>query len=199
MENPDSGNQGLIAPLALFAALGYALYRAHIANQLPAMVAVDMLMLLQIFGTLIIQPETARMLITFGGDGMGMMLATLLMSSFFFGKHTQLYKGSLRWGFVVMGAAAFIDMYATWWKARKDVNAIPYGTLDGMASDAMKLVEVHGWTLQLLVQRHVVVGACCLLLLTLVYAWGVRRAKSELDAQRLAQKKADWAHPSPLE
>ena len=104
---------------------------------------------------------------------MGMILATLLMASFFFGKHTQLYKGSLRWGFVVIGAASFIDIYATWWKARKDESAIPYGTTGGMATDAMTLVDVYGWSLQTLVSRYVVLGVYCLIALALVYAWGV--------------------------
>lgn len=52
--------------------------------------------------------------------------------------------GSLRWGFVVIGAAAFVDIYATWWNARKDDSAIPYGTTGGMATDAMTLVDAYG-------------------------------------------------------
>ena len=133
------------------------------------------------------------MWISFGGDGAGMILATLLMGSFFFGKRTQLYKGSLRWGFLVIGAAAFVDIYATWWKSRKDEGAIPYGTTGGMATDAMTLVDAYGWTLQTLVNRYVVLGVCCLIALALVYAWGVWRAKSEIETRRLAQKAAEWA------
>jgi hypothetical protein len=188
--------RGFVAPLALAGGFGYMMYRAHAANKPLVLYAGGALILLQLAGTLIIKPDTARMLITFGGDGMGMILAILLMASFFFGKSTQLYKGSLRWGFVVIGAASFVDIYATWWKARTDDNAIPYGTTGGMATDAMTLVDTHGWTLQFLVQRYVVLGVCCLIVLALIYAWGVWRAKSEMEARRLAEKRMEWASRS---
>jgi hypothetical protein len=184
--------RGFVAPLALFGALGYLTYRAHGANRLPYMYAGIGLILLQAIGTVGIKQDTARMMITFGGDGTGMILATLLMGSFFFGKRTPLYKGSLRWGFMVIGAAAFVDIYATWWRSRKDHSAIPYGTTGDMATDSMTLVDVYGWSLQTLVQRYVVLGVCCLLALALVYAWGVWRAKSEVEARRLAQRTAEW-------
>jgi hypothetical protein len=183
--------RGLIAPLALFGALGYLTY--HVRRTPPLVYAGGALILLQAVATLGISSHTAQMWITFGGDGAGMILATLLMGSFFFGKNTQLYKGSLRWGFVVIGAAAFVDIYATWWKSRNDEGAIPYGTTGGMATDAMTLVDVHGWSLQTLVHRYVVLGLCCLIALALVYAWGVRRAKAEIKKRQLAQKKAELA------
>jgi hypothetical protein len=185
--------RGFIAPLVLFGALGYMTCRAYTTHKKSLMYAAGALILLQAIGTIGIKQETALMWISFGGDGTGMILATLLMGSFYFGKRTQLYKGSLRWGFVVIGAAAFVDIYATWWKSRKDESAIPYGTTGGMATDAMTLVDAYGWTLQTLVNRYVVLGVCCLIALALVYAWGVWRAKSEMETRRLAQRAADWA------
>ena len=133
------------------------------------------------------------MLITFSGDGMGMIIATLLMESFFFGKNTQLEKGSLRWGFVVSGAAVFIHVYATWWRSRRDEIAIPYGTMNGVAFDSVKLVESYGWGLQALVNRYVLLGLCSLVVLSAVLAWGVWRAKAECDARREGQKREAWA------
>ncbi len=184
--------RGFVAPLALLGALGYMVFRARRTNKPHLIYAGVALILLQAIATLGISPKTAHMWITFGGDGTGMILATLLMASFFFGKNTQLYKGSLRWGFVVIGAAAYVDMYATWWKSRSDESAIPYGTTGGMATDAMTLVDVHGWSLQTLVSRHVVLGVCCLVALAAVYAWGVRRTKAEMNARQSKQKKMDW-------
>ena len=132
--------RGFIAPLLLLGAISYLTYRAYKANRLLLMCAGVGLIVLQAIATLGIKQDTALMWISFGGDGAGMILATVLMGSFFFGKRTQLYKGSLRWGFVVIGAAAFVDIYATWWKARKDESAVPYGTTGGMATDSMTLV-----------------------------------------------------------
>lgn len=188
---PDT--RGFVAPLALAGALGYLIFRARQTQHMPLLYAGGALLLLQAIATLGIKTETAQMLITFGGDGMGMVLATALMASFFVGKNTQLYKGALRWGFVVIGAAAFVDIYATWWRSRKDEGAIPYGTTGGMATDAMKLVDEHGWTLQLLVQRYVTLGVCCLIVLAIVYAWGVRHAGLQREARRLAQLRRERA------
>ncbi len=185
--------RGFIAPLALGGAIGYLLYRGYQAQAKPLLVAGGALLLVQFVGTILVKPQTAQTWIIFGGDGAGMILATVLMASFFFGKRTQLYKGSLRWGFLVIGAAAFVDIFATWWKSRRDEGAIPYGTMDGMASDAMKLVENFGWSLQTLVSRYVMLGLCCLAALALVYAWGVWRAKKELAAWQLAHKREAWA------
>ncbi len=128
--------------------------------------------------TLVLKAKTADMLITFGGDGMGMVLGVLLMSTFFFGKSTQLYKGWLRWGFLVIGSAAFVDMFATWWAARSDFGAVPFGEQEGVGlSDATKLVDDHGWTTDALIHRYVTLGIFCLVALALVYAWGVLRAR----------------------
>lgn len=185
--------RGIIAPLALLGALGYMTWRAHAAHRRFAMYAGIALIVLQAIATLIIKPDTATMFITFGGDGMGMILAVLLMASFYFGKNTQLYKGSLRWGFVVIGAAAFMDIFATWWRARGDEGAVPYGTTGGMATDSMTLVDVYGWSMQALINRYFFLGLCCLIALALVYAWGLRTAKAEMEKRRLAQKRGDWA------
>ena len=139
--------RGWLAPLLLTGAIGYGMVRAHWAGK------------------------------TFGGDGIGMVLATALMATFFFGKRTQLYKGWLRWGLLAIGAAAFTDMFATWWKALSDTGAIPFGEIEGVGlSDPAKLVEEWGWNTKDLVRRYVSVGVSCLAALAVVYAWGVRNA-----------------------
>jgi len=56
--------------------------------------------------------------ILWSGDGGCMLLGTLLMLSFYARASSSLRKGWLRWGFLVIGAAAFADAFATWWAAR---------------------------------------------------------------------------------
>lgn len=141
------------------------------------------ILLLQLVGTLGIKEHSAQMLIVFGGDGLGMILATLLMASFFFGKETNLYQGSLRWGFVAIGAAAFVDIFSVWWATRSDKGRIPFGEQEGTGlSDATKLVDDYGWTIDQLVSRHVTVGVLCLAALAAVYGWDVWRAWQEAQA-----------------
>jgi hypothetical protein len=117
------------------------------------------------------------MLIVFGGDAGGMVLGTLLMMSFFFGKKTQLYKGSLRWGFIAIGAAAYVDIASVWLSARRDRSNIPFGEIEGVGhSDALRLSTEWGWSDGALVNRHLAVALVCFLALAVVYAWGLREA-----------------------
>jgi hypothetical protein len=174
--------RGFIAPVVLLAAFGYMGWRGWVAENRIVVGAACALVLLQLVLTFGVSLKTARMIVVFSGDGGGMILATLLMGSFFFGKRTQLYKGSLRWGFVVIGAAAFVDMYSTWVRGRRDHDAIPLGSQDGQDADPLVLVQEFGWTLDGMANRFFVLGLLCLLALACVYAWGVRRAGREREA-----------------
>lgn len=175
--------RGFIAPIALLGALGYMMYRAYLTEKYALVFLGGALVLLQAIGTFGIKASTAEMLIVFGGDGAGMVLATTLMSTFFFGKETQLYKGSLRWGFLVIGAAAFADIFATWWAARSDSDMVPFGEQEGgILSDATKLVDDFGWSTDALIHRYVTLGICCLIVLAVFYAWGVWQARRAAEA-----------------
>jgi hypothetical protein len=169
--------RGWLTPLVLAGALGTMMWRAYLAEKHYLVVLGAALLVVQGLGTFTIKETTAHALFAFGGDGMGMVIATALMATFFFGKRTQLYRGWLRWGFLMIGAAAFSDMFATWWKALSDTGAIPYGEIEGVGlSDPAKLVEDWGWRVKDMVRRYVTVGLACLAALALVYAWGVREA-----------------------
>ncbi len=171
-----SDERGFIAPLAVLAAVAWTMYRGWQLESRALLTAGGVVLLLQVILTLGIKEDTATALIIFGGDGVGLLLSTLLMGSFFFGKTTQLY-GSLRWGFVAIGAGAFVDINATWWLARRDPSEIPFTTREnGMESDALRLVNNYGWTEAALVNRHILACLACMAVLALVYAWGVRRA-----------------------
>ncbi len=180
---PES--RGFVAPVILAGALGYGMYKAWLAEKPGYLVLLGAALLVQALGTLVISENTAEMLFTFGGDGMGMVLAALLMASFFFGKRTELYKGWLRWGFLLIGAAAFVDMFGTWWVAQFNTDAIPFGENEGSGlSDPMKLLEEYGWPTKTLVRRYVLVGCGSLAGLALVYAWGVARARRKAKSEK---------------
>ncbi len=169
--------RGFVAPVAVFAAVAWTLYSGWQLESRALLTSGGLVLLLQAILTLGIKEHTALSLIVFGGDGVGLVLSLLLMASFFFGKATQLYKGSLRWGFVAIGAGAFVDINATWWLARRDPSEIPFTTRDnGMESDALRLVNEFGWTEAALVNRHILACLVCMAVLALVYAWGVRKA-----------------------
>ncbi|HET9991871.1 MAG TPA: hypothetical protein VFQ65_25255, partial [Kofleriaceae bacterium] len=118
--------------------------------------------------------DEAQAWITFGGDGGAMVIGTLLIACFFVAK---LREHGLRWGLLVIGAAAFVDTFATWWSARSDIDVIPFGEIEGVGlSDPSKLQEVYGWSTGQLVHRYVVLGLACLVALAIIYAWSVARS-----------------------
>jgi len=135
------------------------------------------LLLMQGISSLLISERDAEQYILFGGDGGGMVLATLLMLSFYFGKQTQLYQGGLRWGFLGIGAAAFADMFMTWWRSLSDRLEVPYGLTGGEPTDAFKLINYHTWSWEQLISRHVAVGVICIVVLLAFYAWGIQQAQ----------------------
>ena len=179
-KTPMGEARGVVMPIVLLAALGWVARRAWRA-QLPLLAALaGALVLVQGYCTLVVKQTPALALITWGGDGTGMILAAALMASFFFGRGTQLYRGSLRWGFLAIGAGAFADMFGTWWAARKDFGRVPFGEMEGVGlSDPTKLVDWYGWSADGMIRRYVATGVTCLLVLALVYAWGVHRAWKE--------------------
>lgn len=174
-----------LTPLLVSGSLGYLMWRARLAEQKAWFWLGAGLLLTQALTTLVISPKSAQALITFGGDAGALVLSSLLMGSFFFGKNSALYRGKLRWGFLVIGANAFIKTFSTWWAARTDVDAIPYGEVEGVGlSDSSRLIEWYGWTQNALVQRYVGLSIFCLLVLALVWWWGVQQAKQKLQKSR---------------
>jgi len=119
--------------------------------------------------------DTAHAWIIFGGDGGAMVLGTMLMASFFVPK---LREHGLRWGLLAIGAAAFVDTFATWWAARSDLDVIPFGEIEGVGlSDPSKLTEVYGWNVGHLVERYVSLGVACLVALAMVSVWQTVRSR----------------------
>jgi hypothetical protein len=110
------------------------------------------------------------------------------MTTFYYGKQTQLYKGSLRWGFLVIGAASFVDTFSTWWAALHDYTDIPVGEIEGIGlSDPARLLENFGWSQAALVHRYIGLGLICLTVLTGVWIWGIYQAR---QAMQRAEKPA---------
>jgi len=120
-----------------------------------------------------------RAFITFSGDAGAMVMGAALMATMWSGAEGRLGRGALRWGFLVIGAAAFCDAYATWWDARKNFEAIPFGENEGSGpSDPSRLVDEYGWATSTMVHRYVVLGALCLAVLGVLYVLGLRRREA---------------------
>ena len=79
----------------------------------------------------------------------------------------------------MIGAAAYVDTFATWWTARTDPSVIPFGEIEGVGlSDPSRLYETYGWSGKLIVERYVTVGVICAIVLRArvrVGVWSARR------------------------
>jgi hypothetical protein len=188
-------NRGIAASVVLFVGiLSLANYgRRHMHNGWVAIAV--FLLLMQGIGTLMISERDSEQYILFDGDGGGMVSATLLMLSFYFGKETQLYKGGLRWGFLGIGAAGFADMFMTYWRSASDRLQVPYGLTGGEPTDAFKLINYHTWSWEQLISRHVTVGVICLLVLLGFYIWGIKQASEMIVTKQREDAEALLAAP----
>jgi len=164
-------------PLAILALEGWLCVRGWTTRRTGWLAAGLGLAALQFIGTLGTSPRHAQEAITFGGDAGAMILGTLLMLTFFAGPESRLRTNQLRWGFLVIGAAALVDTFATWSAARTDPDVIPFGEIEGVGlSDPSKLDEVYGWTTHQIVHRHLTVGIACFVALAAAWLYETRAA-----------------------
>jgi hypothetical protein len=83
----------------------------------------------------------------------------------------------LRWGFLIIGAAAFMDSFSTWTGREDD---IPFGTLEGTLTDPSSLVQTYGWPIHVMVERYVRLGVVCLICLASMYLMGILSARQTM-------------------
>ncbi len=175
---PISEGRHVLITLLLLSGLGWGIFRAWKSRNWYLVSAGGIVAALQLFCTLL-PAHQARALITFGGDGGGLVLGTLLMTTFYAPRESAIYSNGLRWGFLVIGAAGFTDSFATWWTARHHFDRIPFGEIEGVGlSDPTKLVDQYGWAVQTMIGRYVRLGVACLVVLAVVYLIGIMQARN---------------------
>lgn len=174
---PMASQRSLLFELLVLGALGYGVVWARGADR-PALartfiaVAVLQLALSSLLGA-----ARARQLILFMGDGGCLVLGSLLMLSMYAPRDGAIRKGWLRWGFLVIGAAAFADAFEQWWSARTNPDRIPFGMNEGGGlSDPSVLSDQFGWSAAQLVHRYVALGVVCLVVVAAVYLWKRKEA-----------------------
>jgi hypothetical protein len=172
---PVGGSRSWLVMLLVVAAAVYGVIRLWPSRKLWALV-VALLVPAEVLCALGLSARRQDTLILWAGDGGCMLIGTLLMLSFYARASSSLRKGWLRWGFLVIGAAAFVDAFATWWAARTDRDAVPFGENEGSGlSDPTVLVFQHGISLDGLVASYLWTGALCLAVLAVAYLLGLRR------------------------
>ena len=116
----------------LVGVLAYGGYRAWQLQRWFWVTASASTLLLVLFCTLVLRPGTAQQLIVFGGDGGSLVLGTMLMLTVYAREEHPIRRDHLRWGLLVIGALAFMDVYAVW---SGPINRLPFGENENGLSD----------------------------------------------------------------
>ena len=162
----------------VFAGIAAGTYRAWRTGRRCLAVALSGLLLIQLFCTVALSAPRAKQFIVFMGDGGCLVLGSLLMLTVYAPEESALKRGWLRWGFLVIGAAAFADAFAQWWASRTDFDRIPFGMNEGAGlSDPSVLSETYRWSTDQIVGRYVALGCVCLAVIAAAYAWGLLRRR----------------------
>jgi hypothetical protein len=131
----------------------------------------------------------AGTLIVFGGDGGALVLATVLMATFYAPRESALYRSrGLRWGLLAIGALSFMHVFLTY---AGPLDDIPFGEIEGVnLSDPSLLTEMYGWSVRQLVERYLQLAAVCFIAMLGLYIWGL--VSVYLELQPSAQKQGVW-------
>lgn len=129
---------------------------------------------------LIALSSPAEAMIVFFGDGGALLLATILMATFYAPRESWLYKSwGLRWGLLGVGALSFMHVFLMWTGPLED---LPFGEIEGVGpSDPSLLTEMYGWSVLRMVDRYVHLGTACLAFLLALYLWGLLSAYLEIQ------------------
>ena len=161
--------------LLVTAAILFAGFLAWQAERPGWVLAAGALLVLQ----LVALSSPAGAMIVFFGDGGAMVLATILMATFYAPRESALYKSwGLRWGLLAIGALSFMHVFLMW---RGPLEDLPFGEIEGVnLSDPSLLTEMYGWSVLQMVDRYVRLGTACLAALLALYVWGLASAYLEL-------------------
>jgi hypothetical protein len=118
--------------------------------------------------------DRAHEIFIFFGDGGALVLGTLLMTTMYVPRDSPVYQNELRWGFLAIGAAAFVDVFHTWSGGEEN---IAFGVQEGTKTDPSQLVETYGWTIPGMMQSYMRLAELCLVALAIVYVSGIIQAR----------------------
>ena len=118
-------------------------------------------------------------LVIFFGDGGAMVLATILMATFYAPRDSALGRGwGLRWGLLIIGALAFMHVYRLWSGPWEN---IPFGEIEGEnLSDPSLLTGMYGWSVIQLVDRYLLLAKACFVAMGAIYFWGLASGYAEM-------------------
>lgn len=171
--------------LLVMAALVFGGFLAWKTRRWGWLCAAAAVLFLQI-NILSIAPITQGALVIFAGDGGAMVLATILMATFYAPRNSALYKSwGLRWALLLIGALAFMHVYRLWSGPWEN---LPFGQIEGgNLSDPSLLTGMYGWSVLQLVDRYLLLAKTCFIAIGAMYLWGLVAAYLAMRSPSLQQ------------
>lgn len=181
---PMAAQRSAVFATVIAFALAFALVRCWKADRRGLAACAGVMLVAQGAGTIALSADAARALVVFAGDGGCLLIGALLMASVYAPEGSAVQRGWLRWGFLAIGSASFMDAFEQWWAARTDPDRIPFGRNEGAGlSDPSVLSDVYGWSATAIVQRYLALGCVCLAVLAVLYVVNLARARAAYAAR----------------
>jgi hypothetical protein len=179
-------NRSWLIVLLLTSAIGFGGFLAWKMERWGWVCAAGAALIVQLIFLSLPHPEAV---IVFGGDGGALVLATILMATFYAPRESALYqKWGLRWGLLVIGALTFMHVFRTW---SGPIEDLPFGEIEGVnLSDPSLLTEMYGWSVTQLIERYLRLATVCLVALAALYLWGLISAYLETRVAAPQEKPA---------
>jgi hypothetical protein len=109
----------------------------------------------------------------FAGVGGEFYLAAAMVGMFFFEFPDGFRWGACRYGFLFIGSSCFFESYSFWYKVKRGLEGIPYGSMingeDDGGGDMNILKDDYGWTQHHIIAAYYHLANGCLLALLVVY------------------------------
>ena len=179
---PVAQERSILFALVISAGLGFAAWRAWTNGERVLAWAAGATLAAQWIATFVLRRAAADDLIFFAGDAGMLVFGAALMAAFFVPPGHKLHRDWLRWGFLVIGAASFADAFSQWWAARHDLDAAPFGEIEGRGDTDPTVLLQSGWTVDQIVGRYVATGVLALIALAALQVWHERRTRAAFEA-----------------
>ena len=163
---PIAGDRSPFFTLLLVGIVCAGGYRAWQLGRTFWIASAAIVVLLIAYCTFVLSPASAQQLIIFSGDGGSLVLGTLLMLTVYARESNPVRANQLRWGFLVIGAFAFVGALGTW---TGPIDQLPFGENENGLSDPTVLTEQFGWTTRMLIDRYRQLANACLAAMAAVY------------------------------